>query len=95
MDLRENTMNIEPDNNHILEILYSIKKEIKSMNNDILEIKTKLNNLESTSLRMDSHISFIEKTYNKFKTPLNILKNSTEKFLGIYKLKSDNYALEE
>lgn len=38
--------------------------------------------LQTICSRMDNHISFVETTYDKFRHPLNVVKNKVETFFG-------------
>ena len=62
--------------------------EIKIIREDIKEIKIQLNSiaksieiLSNKCNRMDTHISFVEKTYDTFKQPLNFVKNKVERIM--------------
>jgi len=69
-------------NNEILLLLRDINKKIDRLQCDISDIKTQLNNVESNCNRMDSHISFIENTYDTLRHPINIFKAKIEQVFG-------------
>jgi hypothetical protein len=51
----------------------------------LLEMKKltlEIQNLQVICARMDGHISFVESTYDKFKYPLDVIKNKVETFFG-------------
>ena len=60
--------------------IQSLEKKIESLE---LEIKR----LCQICSRMDSHITFVETTYDKFKYPLNVIKGKVEGLFGSKSIK--------
>ena len=60
--------------------------------NRILEL---LEKSEKSNLRLDRHISFIERTYDQLRTPLSYLKNKVMWILGKPSLELDVYQEEK
>ena len=62
-----------------LEKLEEMQKEIVE---ELKKLTLEVQKLQVTCSRMDSHISFVETTYDKFRHPLNVVKNKVETFFG-------------
>jgi hypothetical protein len=58
------------------------QQEIKEMRESIILLKLSIENLTKICSRMDSHINFVEKTYDTLKTPLNYLTNKVSYITG-------------
>ena len=56
--------------------------ELKEIKETLLILTKKIESLDKTCSRMDSHINFVEGTYQSLRTPLDYLKQKTEMLLG-------------
>jgi chromosome segregation ATPase len=52
----------------------TILNELKQARSDIKNLSTKIDILQTTCSRMDDHVSFVEKTYNTLRTPLEFIR---------------------
>ena len=52
-----------------------IRKELKDIKELLLSLNEKVDKLDKSSKKMDSHINFIEDTYDNLKSPINFMKN--------------------
>lgn len=60
-----------------IEKIEDTQQEILS---ELKKLTTEIQKLQVICGRMDSHISFVESTYEKFKYPLNVIKHGVENF---------------
>jgi DNA anti-recombination protein RmuC len=60
-----------------IEKIEETQQEILS---ELKKLTTEIQKLQVICGRMDSHISFVESTYEKFKHPLNVIKHGVENF---------------
>jgi DNA anti-recombination protein RmuC len=60
-----------------IEKIEETQQEILS---ELRKLTTEIQKLQVICGRMDSHISFVESTYEKFKHPLNVIKHGVENF---------------
>lgn len=60
-----------------IEKIEETQQEILS---ELRKLTTEIQKLRVICGRMDSHISFVESTYEKFKHPLNVIKHGVENF---------------
>lgn len=58
------------------------QQEIKEMRESIILLKLSIENLTKICSRMDSHINFVEKTYDTLKTPLDYLTKKVSYITG-------------
>ena len=65
------------------EELKLIMKRLDNIECTQLLILQKLNDINKSTENMDSHINFVEKTYDTVKLPLNYIKTNVEKLMGI------------
>ena len=56
------------------EILLEILIELKKLREEVAELKKDVDELKTTCGRMDGHISFVERTYETLKTPIDYIK---------------------
>jgi hypothetical protein len=66
-------------NSDRLTIIEETQQEILT---EIKNLKLEIEKLQTICSRMDAHISFVETTYDKFKYPLNVVKNKIENLFG-------------
>jgi archaellum component FlaC len=59
-----------------------IKYRLDNIENTLRLLVEKIDNLNKSCNRMDSHISFVEDTYEGLKYPLRVLKNKVENVFG-------------
>ena len=60
-----------------------IKERLDNIERIQLLILEKINNISKSTENMDTHIDFIEKTYDTVKMPLNYIKTNVERLMGI------------
>ena len=60
-----------------------IKERLDNIERIQLLILEKINNISKSTENMDTHIDFIEKTYDTVKLPLNYIKTNVERLMGI------------
>ena len=60
-----------------IEKIEETQQEILS---ELRKLTVEIQKLQVVCGRMDSHISFVESTYEKFKHPLNVIKHGVENF---------------
>ena len=58
------------------------QQEIKELRESIILLKLSIENLTKICSRMDSHINFVEKTYDTLKTPLDYLTKKVSYITG-------------
>jgi hypothetical protein len=63
-------------------ILEGIEETQRELIEEIKKLTLEVQKLQTICGRMDSHISFVETTYDKFKYPLDVVKNKVETFFG-------------
>lgn len=54
--------------------LESLYKKIEILESEVADLKVLINKLIKTCERMDSHISFVENTYDTLRKPLDFVK---------------------
>ena len=59
---------------------------LQKLEETVSEMRDEIKNLQTICSRMDSHIDFVETTYEKFSHPLHIVKQKIEGFFGHKKL---------
>lgn len=52
-----------------------ILDEIKQLRKEVKELSDKIDNIDNSCSKMDSHINFVEDTYDNLKNPINIVSN--------------------
>ena len=62
------------DNDILFSRIDTLETTIKDMSVELRELKDAINKLVGTCDRMDSHISFVEATYDTLKKPLDFVK---------------------
>jgi hypothetical protein len=60
-----------------------IKERLDNIERIQLLILEKLNDITKSTENMDTHINFIEKTYDTVKAPLSYIKTNVERLMGI------------
>lgn len=60
--------------------IQDLSEKIKILTDNISLLNINLDKIKSTTGRMDEHISFVEGTYQTLSYPLNVFKESVEKF---------------
>ena len=73
-------------NENVMIELSKIQTVLHTMQKDIDDIKSNIITITKSSDKVDSHIDFIEDTWNTFKSPLYVIKDTVEKHLGVSRL---------
>lgn len=71
----------------IITEIKSLKECQEKLVEEVKSLKDNQSELNKSCARMDSHISFVEDTYETLKNPLNIFKNKIEYVFGKKELK--------
>lgn len=66
----------------IKELLIIVNTKIDMLQKEVSEIKNKLIDVDTNCKKMDSHINFVENTYDTLKYPISIFKNKIEQVFG-------------
>lgn len=64
------------------EDITDIKDRLDRIEHILLDLTKKIDLLNNSCSRMDSHINFVEDTYENFKNPLKIIKERVEGIFG-------------
>ena len=59
-----------------------MEQQIQNLEKKIESLEQEIKRLCEICSRMDSHITFVETTYDKFKYPLNVIKGKVEGIFG-------------
>ena len=82
MDASVNDFSITFDNCDINNKLSLIIYKIDMLQTSVNELKASFEKVEKNCERMDSHINFVENTYDTLKYPIDIFKNKMIQLFG-------------
>lgn len=63
-----------------------IKRELQEVKDSVAKLTIAVDKLTNICSRMNTHIDFVEDTYDNLKNPLNYVKSKIENIIGCDKL---------